>query len=139
MDYNPSQDDGSPAISSKSTILWNPYVHYHADNSPSLVSAISHINALHILQFYTSYLRVISILPPTLVSEMAPFKLLHQKHVSIYFTPNMCQISLPSTPSFCSNKNHESLRYATFSSLLLLSPSDADDDNDGKRGPAKWC
>lgn len=70
---------------------------------------------------------------------MAPFKFPHQKPVSIYFTPSTCQISRPCTPSFVSNKNHASLHYATFSSLLLLPPSDADDDNDDKRGLVKWC
>ena len=65
--YNPSsKDDSSPAISSNSTILWNPNVHYRVNNSPLLVSAISHINALHTFQFPTLYLHVNCILSPTL-------------------------------------------------------------------------
>jgi hypothetical protein len=69
---------------------------------------------------------------------MAPFKFPHQKPISIYFTPVRAKYPAPVLPHFVSNKNHESLHYATFSSLLLLPSFDAaDDDNDGKRGPAK--
>jgi len=138
-----------------STILWNPNVHYPVDNSPLVVSVKSHINAHHTFQFYNSYLRVICIFPPTLVSQMAPFKSPppppNKASINLFY-PNTCQITRPSTPILPATKimNPSIMRRSsascyflqppvTFFSLLLLPPSDADNDNDDKRGPSKWC
>ena len=128
----------SSAISINSTILWNPNVHYPVDKSPSLVSVKSHINAQHTFQFYNSYFRVIYILPPTLVSEMAPFKFPYQ---SLYqfiwpqYVPNIPPIYSP----FRKQQKSWIPPLCDFLQPLLLPPCDADDNNDDESGPAKWC
>jgi hypothetical protein len=85
-------------------ILWNPNVHYHIHNNPSLVPILSEINSIHVLPSYffnigfDSNIHLLLALPCRLLPSGFPIRTLH----ALLFYPirATCPTHPPHPPRF---------------------------------------
>jgi hypothetical protein len=105
MELNSSWEAASCADTQLPSILWNPKIYYHIQNSPPLVHILSHINPVHATP---SYLRSILLLfthrrlglPRGLFPSDFPTNILYA-----FIYPHSCYTPFPSHPPWLDHSN----------------------------------